>query len=282
MSMGYFGCHLSISQGLFATGKTAAKINANTFAYFTRNPRGGKTKPIDTNDIDNFLKFARDNSFGPVVAHASYTMNVCSAKQEVRQFARKALCEDIERMQYTPDALYNFHPGSHTGQGAKTAITQIAQALDEASEYNKHIYILLETMAGKGTEVGHSFEELADILAATDAHEKLGVCLDTCHVWDAGYDIKNHLDEVLDEFDKIIGLNRLKALHLNDSKNPCGSHKDRHEKLGKGQLGLETFKRIVTHPVLSCLPMILETPQDSLEGYAAEIKLLRDFAEGKA
>lgn len=271
----HIGCHLSSSKGFLAMGKEAVKLDAYTFQYFTRNPRGSKAKAIDPQDVSRYLEFAAEHHFAPVIAHAPYTLNACSAEERTREFARMAMADDLQRMEYTPGGLYNFHPGSHVGQGAETGISLIAGLLNELLTPETTTTVLLETMAGKGTEVGRSFEELREILDRVTLSEKMGVCLDTCHVHDAGYDIVNHLDEVLTEFDKVVGLSRLKAVHLNDSMNPLGSRKDRHEKIGQGAIGLEAFVRIVNHPALRHLPFVLETPNDN-EGYAREIRLLRE------
>ena len=273
--MGYFGCHLSTTGGYLATVKTAESIGANTFAYFTRNPRGSKAKAEDPVDAAAASKALLDKEFGKLVAHGSYTMNLCTADPDARAFAADILCDDLRRMAALPDNYYNFHPGSHVGQGVDTGIAQIADALKKALEPAYPVTVLLETMAGKGSEIGGRFEELKAIIDAVGS-DNVGVCLDTCHVYDGGYDIVHDLDGVLQEFDRVIGLNRLKALHLNDSKNPFASHKDRHECIGQGSLGIETFRAIVNHPALKDLPMILETPNE-LPGYAAEIALLREM-----
>ena len=272
------GCHLSTSDGYEVMGKTALKLGANTFAFFTRNPRGGNAKPLVQADVDALLALMAENSFGKLVAHAPYTMNLCSANPETVDFARRAMAGDLERMESLQGNYYNFHPGSHVKQGADEGIRLICEGLNEVLEPGIHTTVLLETMAGKGSEVGRSFEELARIIDGTTHDELLGVCLDTCHVADAGYDIVFDLDGVLDEFDRVVGIERLCALHLNDSKNPLGSHKDRHEKIGRGSLGLETFRAVVNNPRLAGLPMILETPNE-LSGYAAEISLLREMAQ---
>lgn len=271
----HIGCHLSSSKGFLAMGKEAVRLNADTFQYFTRNPRGSKAKAIDLQDVHRYLEFAAEHHFAPVIAHAPYTLNACSAEERTRDFARMAMADDLQRMEFTPGGLYNFHPGSHVGQGAETGISLIAGLLNELLTVDMTTTVLLETMAGKGTEVGRSFEELREILDRVKLSEKMGVCLDTCHVHDAGYDIVNHLDEVLTEFDKVVGLSRLKAVHLNDSMNPLGSRKDRHEKIGQGTIGLDAFVRIINHPALRHLPFVLETPNDS-DGYAREIRLLRE------
>ena len=273
--MGYFGCHLSASGGNAAMVKTALSIGANTFAFFTRNPRGSKAKPEDPADAAKAAAMLEENHFGKLVAHGAYTMNLCTADADARAFAAGILEDDLRRMAALPGNFYNFHPGSHVGQGTRAGIDYIAAALKNALRHDYPVTVLLETMAGKGSEIGGRFEELRDILDAVGS-ESLGVCLDTCHVYDGGYDIVNDLNGVLAEFDRMIGLDRLHALHLNDSKNPFASHKDRHECLGKGSLGLETFCRIVNHPQLKDKPMILETPNE-LPGYAGEIKILREM-----
>ena len=269
------GNHLPSSKGYLAMGKHAVKLGATTFAFFTRNPRGGTAKPINEADVQAFLAYAKEHDIDRLVAHAPYTMNLCSAKPDIRQFGLNMLQDDMQRMEYTPGQYYNFHPGSHVGQGTQAGIDYIAAALKNALRHDYPVTVLLETMAGKGSEIGGRFEELRDILDAVGS-ENVGVCLDTCHVYDGGYDIVNDLNGVLAEFDRVIGLDRLHALHLNDSKNPFASHKDRHECLGKGSLGLETFRRIVNHPQLKDKPMILETPNE-LPGYAGEIKILREM-----
>ena len=275
------GCHLATADGYAAMADDAVSIGATTFAFFTRNPRGGNARELDEKDLAAFLSTLEEHGIGPLVAHAPYTMNLCSAKPETVEFARRAMCEDLARMERLPGHLYNFHPGSHVKQGADEGIRLICEGLNEVLVPGQATTVLLETMAGKGTEVGRSFEELARIIDGVDHDELLGVCLDTCHVSDAGYDIVGDLGGVLDEFDRVIGLDRLRALHLNDSKNPLGSHKDRHERIGAGTLGLETFRAVVREPRLAGLPMVLETPQDGLEGWAAEIALLRDLATGE-
>ena len=273
--MGYFGCHLSASGGNAAMVKTALSIGANTFAFFTRNPRGSKAKKEDPEDGARAVELLKQENFGPLVAHGAYTMNLCTADPEARDFAASLLADDLRRMAALPGNFYNFHPGSHVGRGLEAAVEDISAALRKALEPGYPVTVLLETMAGKGSEVGGRFEELKAILDAT-GDDTVGVCLDTCHVYDGGYDIVSDLDGVLREFDRVIGLNRLKALHLNDSKNPFASHKDRHECLGKGSLGLETFRAIVNHPALRDKPMILETPNE-LPGYREEIALLRSL-----
>ena len=269
----YLGCHLSASAGNLAMVKTAESIGANSFAFFTRNPRGSKAKPEDLVDCEKAVKALQEAKFGPLVAHGAYTMNLCTAEAGAREFAASVLCDDLRRMAALPGNYYNFHPGSHVGQGTDTGIAQICDALKLAMAPSYPVTVLLETMAGKGSEIGGKFEELKAIMDGV-GRDDIGVCLDSCHVHDAGYDIINDLDGVLAEFDRIIGLDKLKALHLNDSKNPFASHKDRHELLGEGNLGLETFRKIVNHPYLKTLPMILETPNE-LPGYAKEIALLR-------
>ena len=274
------GSHLSSGKGYLAMGETALSIGANTFQFFTRNPRGSKAKAVDPQDAQALRTLMGEHGFPCILAHAPYTMNPCSANEDTRRFARETMADDLERMEYTPGQLYNFHPGSHTGQGVETGIAQITAQLNELLRPEQTTTVLLETMAGKGSEVGSRFEELRAILDGVTLSEKMGVCLDTCHVHDAGYDIVNDLDGVLREFDEVIGLERLKAIHINDSQNPRGSHKDRHACIGKGYLGLEAFRRIVTHPRLCGLPFYLETPNE-LDGYRAEIALLRGMAEGK-
>lgn len=275
------GCHLSTSRGYAAMADDAVSIGATTFAFFTRNPRGGNARELEADDVAAFLSTCEAHGMGPLVAHAPYTYNLCSSKPETVEFARRAMREDLERMELLPGNLYNFHPGSHVKQGADEGIRLICEGLNEVLEPGQRTCVLLETMAGKGTEVGRSFEELARIIDGVAHDELLGVCLDTCHVADAGYDVVGDLSGVLDEFDRVVGLERLRALHLNDSKNPLGSHKDRHERIGQGTLGLGTFRAVVTNPRLSRLPMVLETPQDGLKGWAAEIALLRGMASGE-
>ena len=269
----YAGCHLSATKGNLAMVRTAQSIDANTFAFFTRNPRGSKAKPLDVGDCAAAISALKDGNFGTLVAHGSYTMNLCTADPEARAFAANVLAEDLERMSHLPGQFYNFHPGSHVGQGVETGISQIADALKIGLKHEYPVTVLLETMAGKGSEVGGNFQELRWIIDAVGS-DHVGVCLDTCHVWDGGYDIVHDLDGVLAEFDRIIGIDRLKALHLNDSKNPLGARKDRHECLGQGCLGVETFEQVINHPLLRNKPMILETPNE-LPGYQAEIALLR-------
>ena len=274
--MFYIGCHLSASDGFLAMGKTALSIGANTFQFFTRNPRGSKAKAIDPADVAAFLELAAEHGFGTLVAHAPYTINPCSKDERTREFARMTLADDLKRMEHIPGNVYNFHPGSHTGQGIETGICQIAETLNAILTPDIRTTVLLETMSGKGSEVGSRFEELREIMDRVAL--PVGVCLDTCHVWDAGYDICGDLDGVLTEFDRVIGLDRLRAVHLNNSLNPCGSHKDRHAVLLGGAMPLEAIRRVVNHPALRGLPMVLETPND-LPGYAAEIRLLRQLAE---
>ena len=271
----FFGCHLSASKGNAAMVKTALSIGADTFAFFTRNPRGSKAKPENPQDAARAVSMMKENNFGPLVAHGAYTMNLCTADQEARAFASDVLEDDLRRMAALPGNFYNFHPGSHVGQGTEAGIEFIAEALKKALRHDYPVTVLLETMAGKGSEIGGRFEELKAIMDAVGS-EQVGVCLDTCHVYDGGYDIVQNLDGVLEEFDSVIGLNKLRALHLNDSKNPFASHKDRHECLGDGNLGLETFRNIVNHPALKDKPMILETPNE-LPGYKQEIALLRSL-----
>lgn len=273
----YVGCHLSASAGNLEMVKTAKSIGANTFAFFTRNPRGSKAKPEDPVDCEKAVAALKEAEFGKLVAHGAYTMNLCTAEAGAREFAASVLYDDLRRMAALPGNYYNFHPGSHVGQGADTGIAQIVDALKLAMAPDYPVTVLLETMAGKGSEIGGRFEELKAIMDGV-GKDNIGVCLDSCHVHDAGYDIVNDLDGVLAEFDRVIGLDKLKALHLNDSKNPFASHKDRHELLGQGNLGLEAFRKIVNHPYLKTLPMILETPNE-LPGYAKEIALLRQMEE---
>ena len=271
----FIGCHLSTTNGYAATVRTAQSIGANTFAFFTRNPRGSKAKLEDPADAAAAMKLLEAEGFGALVAHGAYTMNLCTADAEARDFACQLLCDDLRRMAALPGQYYNFHPGSHVGQGVDAGICHIADALKKAMQPNYPVTVLLETMAGKGSEIGGKFEELKAIIDAVGS-EHLGVCLDTCHVYDGGYDIVRNLDGVLTEFDRVIGIGKLKALHLNDSKNPFASHKDRHECIGNGSLGLDTFRKIMNHPALAGLPMILETPNE-LDGYKQEIELLRNL-----
>lgn len=270
------GAHLSASKGYTAMLKQAVEIGANTFQFFTRNPRGGSAKAIDEKDIDTFLKLMKEENFPVILAHAPYTLNCCSAKPETREFAVNTFADDLKRMEYTPNQLYNFHPGSHVGQGTEIGVELIADALNSVLFEDMTTTVLLETMAGKGSEVGGCFEELREIIDRVELSDRLGVCLDTCHVNDGGYDIVNDLDRVLNDFDRIVGLDRLKAIHLNDSKNPLGAHKDRHEKIGEGYIGTDAFERIINHPVLKNLPFYLETPNE-LDGYAREIALLKSL-----
>ncbi len=269
------GCHLSSSKGYLAMGKTALSIGANTFQFFTRNPRGGKAKAVDPQDAAALMKLAEENNFGPLLAHAPYTMNPCAAEPRLLEFAEMVMTEDLQALEYLPGNLYNFHPGSHVKQGAEIGIEKIAAMLNRVLFAEQHTTVLLETMAGKGSEVGRSFEELAAILDKVQLQDKMGACLDTCHIFDAGYDIVNSLDEVLTSFDKLIGLGSLKAIHLNDSLNTLGSRKDRHACIGAGNIGLEALTAVINHPALKNLPFYLETPNE-LPGYAAEIKLLRE------
>lgn len=272
--MFWIGCHLSAAKGYLAMGKEAEKIGANIFQFFTRNPRGGNVKALDRGDMEAYISFGQEHGFGTLLAHAPYTMNPCSADKGLREFACRMMEEDLERLELLPNVMYNFHPGSHVKQGAEVGIGMITEMLQEVLQKGGKTPILLETMAGKGSEVGRSFQEIRQIIDGVHGHERMGVCLDTCHVYDGGYDIVENLDDVLAEFHSIIGLDRLKAIHLNDSKNSMGSNKDRHEKIGDGSLGIEAFTRIINHPKLIHLPFYLETPND-LEGYAREISLLR-------
>lgn len=272
------GCHLSASKGYYNMGKEALSINANTFQFFTRNPRGGKAKEVNQNDVKKFLELAKDNNFCQILAHAPYTINICSADENIRKFGIETMKDDLKNLEYVPGNMYNFHPGSHVGQGEEIGIKLIIDALNEILTEKQSTIVLLETMAGKGTEVGKNFEQIQAIIEGVILKDKIGVCLDTCHVYDAGYDIVNNLDGVLAKFDKIIGLEKLKAIHINDDKNPFESHKDRHEKIGEGSIGTEAFKRIINHPKLRHLPFYLETPNE-LDGYAKEIELLRNLYE---
>lgn len=269
------GCHLSISKGYLAIAREAASLGANTFQFFTRNPRGGKAKAIDPADVEAFREFAAAHGIDRILAHAPYTLNPASATEKTRDFARLALAEDLARMENTPGQLYNMHPGSHVGQGVDAGIELISDALNEALRPDQTTTLLLETMAGKGSEVGGRFEELAAIIERVELSDKMGVCLDTCHVWDAGYDIASDLDGVLREFDQVIGLERLSAIHLNDSLNPRGAHKDRHARIGEGFIGFEALSAVTRHPLLRDLPFYLETPQEDVQGYADEIARLR-------
>ena len=274
----HIGCHLSASKGYLAMGRDALSIGADTFQYFSRNPRGGNAKAFDANDASALIAFMNEHHFAPVVTHAPYTLNPCAANPDVLDFARRALREDLTRLEFFPGALYNLHPGSHVGQGVSAGIDRIAETLNAAMQDGLHTTVLLETMAGKGSEIGSTFEELRAIIDRIAQNEHVGICLDTCHVSDAGYDIISDLDGVLTQFDKAIGLSRLRAIHLNDSMNPPGSRKDRHQKIGQGAIGADAFRRIVSHPALKALPFLLETPND-LSGYATEIRLLREWAE---
>lgn len=274
----YIGNHTTSSKGYTAMAKQIIANGGNTFAFFTRNPRGGRAKAINEKDIQQFLALAKEHHFGKIVAHAPYTMNACAAREELRDFARETFRDDLRRMEYTPGNYYNFHPGSHVGQGAETGIRKIAEILNDVLTDDQSTTVLLETMSGKGSEVGRDFQEIRSILDLVEYKEKMGVCLDTCHVWDGGYDIVHDLDGVLDEFDQIIGLSRLKAVHLNDSLNDLGSHKDRHARIGEGRIGLEALVNVVRHPALKGIPFILETPNDD-EGWTKEIFLLRDAYE---
>lgn len=271
----YIGSHISSSKGYAAMGRQALKLGADTFAFFTRNPRGGSAKEIRQEDVDKFLKIAEEGGFGKLVAHAPYTLNACAAKEEVRTFAREAFADDLRRMEYIPGNYYNFHPGSHVGQGSEIGIQKIAEILNDVLTEEQTTTVLLETMSGKGTEVGRNFEELRKILNLVEKKSKMGICLDTCHVWDGGYDIVHDLDGVLNDFDHIIGLERLKAIHLNDSLNDYGSHKDRHARIGEGKIGMEALVRIIKHPALREIPFILETPNDD-SGWTEEIHVLKE------
>ena len=270
------GCHLSASKGYLHMGREAAAIGANTFQFFTRNPRGGSAKKIDPADVAAFLAFAEENDFCGILAHAPYTLNACSADENTRRFAFEAMSDDLRRMEYTPGQMYNFHPGSHVGQGVQKGIELICELLNRVLKKEQTTTVLLETMAGKGSEIGSLFEELKAIIDGTMLADKLGVCFDTCHVFDAGYDIVKDLDGVLTQFDKVIGLNRLKAVHINDTMNPFSQHKDRHQKIGQGYIGVDAFSQIINHPALRKLPFYLETPNE-LEGYQAEIALLKSL-----
>ena len=271
----YIGNHTSSSKGYAAMGRQIVKNGGNTFAFFTRNPRGGNAKAIDPADVAKFQEIAREHEFGKIVAHAPYTLNACAAKENLRDFARNTFLDDLRRMEATPGNYYNFHPGSHVGQGIEVGIQKIAEVLNAVLTEDQTTTVLLETMSGKGSEVGSHFQELRAIMDLVEKRDKLGICLDTCHVWDGGYDIVNNLDGVLTEFDRIIGLDHLKAIHLNDSLNPLGSHKDRHARIGEGQIGLDALVRVIRHPALEGKPFILETPNDD-EGWTREIALLRE------
>ena len=275
MTVLYIGNHTSSSKGYAAMARQIIKNGGNTFAFFTRNPRGGKAKAIDETDIQNFLVLAQENHFGKIVAHAPYTLNACAAKEELRTFARETFADDLRRMEYTPGNYYNFHPGSHVGQGSEIGIQKIAEILNDVLTEEQTTTVLLETMSGKGTEVGRNFEELRKILNLVEKKSKMGICLDTCHVWDGGYDIVHDLDGVLNDFDHIIGLERLKAIHLNDSLNDCGSHKDRHARIGEGKIGMEALVHIIKHPALREIPFILEGPNDD-SGWTEEIHVLKE------
>ena len=274
----HIGCHLSSAGGYLAMGKAAVNLDADVFAFFTRNPRGGRAKPLDLDDVRAFCSYREEHGIGTLVAHAPYTMNACAAKDTLRAFAREAMTDDLARLEHIPNTLYNFHPGSHVQQGAEKGIELIADLLNDVLDPAQKTIVLLETMAGKGTEVGRSFEEIAAIIERVNCKERLGVCLDTCHVWDAGYDIANDLDGVLEEFDRAIGLSRLYAVHLNDSLNVRAARKDRHARIGEGEIGLEALTRVIRHPKIRHLPFILETPNDDA-GYAREIALLRERSE---
>ncbi|MDY4889666.1 MAG: deoxyribonuclease IV [Sphaerochaetaceae bacterium] len=276
----HIGCHLSVSEGFLAMGMTASSIGADTFQFFSRNPRGSKARPLDEEDAALLVSYMKDKSFSKIIAHAPYTLNPCSADESIRKFALATMKDDLARMESIPNQLYNFHPGSHTNQGVEKGIEQIACMLNAILNEEQTTTVLLETMAGKGSEVGSRFEELRAIIDSVNLSCKVGICLDTCHVFDAGYDIRNHLDEVLNEFDEVIGLNRLKAVHLNDSMNIIGSHRDRHQKIGEGEIGLEALKNIVCSPRLKDLPFCLETPNE-IDGYAREIAMLKDYQQNR-
>ena len=269
------GCHLSASKGYLSMAKEAISIGANTFQFFTRNPRGGQAKPIDENDIKAFLEYSKENGINVILAHAPYTLNACSADPEIREFAKNTMADDLKRMEYTPGNYYNFHPGSHVKQGVELGIDYIVEMLNQVLTKEQTTTVLLETMAGKGSEIGRSFEEIKAIIDRIDLKEKLGVCLDTCHIWEGGYDIVTDFDSVLDEFDKVIGLDNLKAIHLNDSKNDKAAHKDRHEKIGEGKIGLDAITKIINNERVKDLPFYLETPNE-LDGYKREIEMLKN------
>ena len=271
------GCHLSCAKGYYAMARDAVSINANTFQFFTRNPRGGKAKPISDDDLDKLKALCIEQGISTVLAHAPYTLNPCAKDESLRQFAFDIMKDDLRIMDRIPGGMYNFHPGCHVQQGVDVGTSMIISHLNNIITPGLQTIVLLETMAGKGSEIGRNFQEVQNIISGIDLNGKVGVCLDTCHVWEAGYDIVNNLENVLEEFDRIIGLTRLKAIHLNDSKNPIGAHKDRHECIGFGQIGLDALVRIINHPALRELPFYLETPQESLSGYAKEIALLRNF-----
>ncbi len=275
----YIGCHLSASKGFLAMGKQAHAIGANTFQFFTRNPRGGKAKDIDEADVKAYLEFAKEHNFGRIVAHAPYTLNAAGADARVREFALETFADDLKRMEYVPDNYYNFHPGSHVGQGAEKGIELISEVLNKVLFPEMTTTVLLETMAGKGSEVGRSFEELKAIIDRTELSDKIGVCLDTCHISDGGYDIINNPEAVLEEFDRVIGIDRLKAIHLNDSMNPTGAHKDRHQKIGDGHIGFEALMKFIKMPQLEGLPINLETPNE-IDGYAKEIAMIKAIYNG--
>ncbi len=268
------GCHLSVSKGYEAMGKDALSIGANTFQFFTRNPRGSKAKEIDIEDVEKLIKIMKENKFGKLIGHAPYTLNICSAEERTREFAREVIEEDLRRMENLPGNYYNFHPGSHLGQGIETGADYIVNVLNMVLTSEQTTVVLLETMSGKGTEIGRTFEELKKIIDGVHLKEKIGVCLDTCHVYDSGYDIVNNLDDVLKEFDHTVGIEYLHAVHLNDSKNPFSSHKDRHENIGKGYIGLDAVEKIINHPWLYNLPFFLETPND-LKGHSEEIEIIK-------
>ncbi len=270
------GCHLSLSKGYEAMGKDALNIKANTFQFFTRNPRGGSAKAINPKDAEALTALIKENNFAPLLAHAPYTLNLCSSDPKTRKFAQEMMADDLERMEMLPCHLYNFHPGSHTGQGVEIGTQQIVEGLNKVMKPEQTTIVLLETMAGKGSEIGRTFEELKAITDQIELKDKIGVCIDTCHIYDAGYDIVNDLNAVIEKFDEVIGLERLYAVHLNDSMNPFDSHKDRHQKIGEGSLGLDTFRNIINHPKLRHLPFLLETPNE-IEGYAKEISLLKNL-----
>lgn len=274
----YIGNHTTSSKGYTRMARQMIANGGNTFAFFTRNPRGGRAKEIDPEDVRKFLELTEEYKFGKIVAHAPYTLNACAAKENIREFARETMADDLKRMEWTPGNYYNFHPGSHVGQGAEAGVRMIAEMLNEVLTEEQTTTVLLETMSGKGTEMGRNFEELRQILDLVEKKDKMGICLDTCHVWDGGYDIVNNLDGVLEEFDRIIGLEKLKTIHLNDSLNDLGSHKDRHARIGEGRIGLEALVRVIRHPRLEGIPFILETPNDD-EGWAAEIRNLREAYE---
>lgn len=275
--MFYLGCHLSFAKGYEAMGHESLRIDANTFQFFTRSPRGGKAKPLNLEDLGKLNTLIEANNFKHILAYAPYTMNPCSNKDYTRDYAEELMRDDLSRMSHIKGSLYNFHPGSHVGQGVEPAIVMISDMLNRVLDSDQETIVLLETMAGKGTEVGRTFEEIAAIIEKVNVKEKIGVCWDTCHIYDAGYDIVNDLDGVIEHFDEVVGLDKLHAIHINDSKNPFKSHKDRHEKIGQGSIGLETFEKIINHPKLRHLPFYLETPQDDNDGYKAEIELLRSI-----